>query len=137
MILENSYACAACRLADSGCFKNFLYQGGVMSTVSWVFEDLKFKNSEGSDQSWSCSESAQQNWDSQLGRLRTTSILVRAFWNFKLKVPWYSRNCSLQYTLIPNFWLTLMYIIKGQLISKGNFGFFNSSKKTNEKFLPQ
>ena len=33
-------------LADSGFFKNFLYQGGVKSTVSWVFEDLKFKISE-------------------------------------------------------------------------------------------
>ena len=30
-----------CILADSGFFKNFLYQGGVKSTVSWVFEDLK------------------------------------------------------------------------------------------------
>ena len=27
-------------VADSGFFKNFLYQGGVKSTVSWVFEDL-------------------------------------------------------------------------------------------------
>ena len=27
---------------------------------------------------------SQLNWDSQQGRLRTTSILVRAFWNFKL-----------------------------------------------------
>ena len=37
------------KLADSGFFKNFLYQGtgGVKSTVSWVFEDLKFKISEG------------------------------------------------------------------------------------------
>ena len=34
-------------LADSGFFKNFLYQGGVKSSVSWVFEDLKFKISEG------------------------------------------------------------------------------------------
>ena len=34
-------------LADSGFFKNFLYQGGVKSTVSWVFEDPKFKISEG------------------------------------------------------------------------------------------
>ena len=34
-------------LADSGFFKNLLYQGGVKSTVSWVFEDLKFKISEG------------------------------------------------------------------------------------------
>ena len=30
-------------LADSGFLKNFLYQGGVKSTVSWIFEDLKFK----------------------------------------------------------------------------------------------
>ena len=44
---------------------------------------------------------SQLNWDSYQGRLRTTSILVRAFWNFKLKVLKYSRNCSLQYTLIP------------------------------------
>ena len=34
-------------LADSGFFKNFLYQGGVKCTVSCVFEDLKFKISEG------------------------------------------------------------------------------------------
>ena len=37
---------------------------------------------------WSCPESAlvtsKFSWDSQLGRLRTTSMLVRAFWNFKL-----------------------------------------------------
>ena len=43
----------ACILADSGLFKNFLYQGGVKSTVSWVlFEYLKFKISEGYDQNW-------------------------------------------------------------------------------------
>ena len=46
-------------LADSGSFKNFLYQGGVKSTVSWVFEDLKFKISEGYDQNWCFSDSAQ------------------------------------------------------------------------------
>ena len=44
---------------------------------------------------------SQLNWDSQQGRLRTTSILVRAFWNFKLKVLKYSRSCSLHNTLIP------------------------------------
>ena len=27
-------------LADSGFFKNFLYQGGVRSTLFWVLEDL-------------------------------------------------------------------------------------------------
>ena len=46
-------------LADSGFFKNFLYQGGVKSTVSWVFEDLKFKISEGYDQNWCYPDSAQ------------------------------------------------------------------------------
>ena len=44
---------------------------------------------------------SQLNWDSKKGRHRTTSILVPAFWNFKLKVLKYSRNYSLQYTLIP------------------------------------
>ena len=41
-----------CILVDSGFFKNFLYQGGVKPTVFGVFEDLKFKISEGSDQNW-------------------------------------------------------------------------------------
>ena len=36
-----------CILADSGFFLNSLDQGGVKSTVSWVFEDLRFKMSEG------------------------------------------------------------------------------------------
>ena len=40
-------------LANSGFLKNFLYQGGVRSTVFWVFEDLKFKISEGYNQFWS------------------------------------------------------------------------------------
>ena len=48
-----------CTLADSGFFRNFLYQGGVKSTVSWVFEDLKFKISEGYDQNWCFPDSAQ------------------------------------------------------------------------------
>ena len=51
-----------------------------------------------------------EGWDSQQGRLRTTSILVRAFWNFKCKVLKYSRNCSLHNTLIPNLVKPLMYI---------------------------
>ena len=42
-----------CMLADSGVFKNVLYQGGVRSTVSWVFEDLNFKISEGYNQNLS------------------------------------------------------------------------------------
>ena len=43
----------------------------------------------------------QLNLDSQQSRVRTTSILVRAFWNLKLKVLEYSRNCNLHNTLIP------------------------------------
>ena len=75
-------------LGDSGVFKTSRYQGIVKATVSWVFEDLKFRISEGSD----------QNWDSQLGRIRTISVLVRAFWNSKLKVLKHSRKmCSSQY----------------------------------------
>ena len=48
-----------CKLANSGFFKNFLYQGGVNSTVSWVFEDHKFKISEGYDQNWCFPDPAQ------------------------------------------------------------------------------
>ena len=46
-------------LADSGIFKNFQHQGGVKSTVSLVFEDLKFKISKGYDQNWCFPDSAQ------------------------------------------------------------------------------
>ena len=42
-----------CMLVDSGVFKYVLYQGGVRSTVSWVFEDLNFKFSDGYDQIFS------------------------------------------------------------------------------------
>ena len=48
-----------CILADSGFFKNFLYQNGMKFTVSWVFEDLKFKISECYDQNWWFPDSAQ------------------------------------------------------------------------------
>ena len=37
-------------LGDSGFFSTSRYQGIVKATVSGVFEDLKFKVSEGSDQ---------------------------------------------------------------------------------------
>ena len=50
---------STCTLADSGFFKNLLHQGGVKSTVFWVFEDLKFKISEGYDQNWCFPDSAQ------------------------------------------------------------------------------
>ena len=50
-------------------FKNFLYQGGVKSTVSWVFEDLKFKISEGYDQNWCFPDSAQLAVSAKLRQL--------------------------------------------------------------------
>ena len=40
-------------------FQTSRYQGIVKATVSGVVEDLKFKISEGSDQNWSCPDSAQ------------------------------------------------------------------------------
>ena len=56
-------------LADSGFLKNFLYQGGVKSTVFWVFEDLKFKISEGYDQNWCFPDSAQLAVSAKLRQL--------------------------------------------------------------------
>ena len=56
-------------LADSGFFKNFLCQGGVKSTVSWVFEDLKFKISEGYDQNWCFPDPAQLAVSAKLRQL--------------------------------------------------------------------
>ena len=58
-----------CTLADSGFFKIFLYQGGVKSTVSWVFEDLKFEISEGYDQNWCFPDSAQLAVSAKLRQL--------------------------------------------------------------------
>ena len=85
---------AQCYIRWFRIFPTSKCQGIVKATVSGVFEDL--------------------NWDSQQGRLRTTSILVRAFWNFKRKVLKYSRNCSLHNTLIPN--LVKPYIYKGMTL---------------------
>ena len=45
-----------------------------------------------------------------MGRVRKIPIWVRTFWNFKLKVLNYSRNCSLHATLIPNSVKPLTYI---------------------------
>ena len=59
----------------------------MKATVSGVFEDLKFKISESSDQNWICPESAR-------------------------KVLMYSRNCSLHNTLIPNLLKALTYVLR-------------------------
>ena len=60
-------------LADSGFFKNFLYQGGVKSTVSWVFEDLKFKISEGYNQNWRFPDTVQLAVSAKLRQLTKQS----------------------------------------------------------------
>ena len=56
-------------VADSRFFKNFLYQGGLKSTVSWVFEDLKLKISEGYDQNWWFPDPAQVAVSAKLRQL--------------------------------------------------------------------
>ena len=48
-----------CTIADSVFFLDSSYQGGVKSTVSGVFEDLKFKISEGYKQNCCFPVSAQ------------------------------------------------------------------------------
>ena len=45
------------------------YQGGVKATVSGVVEDLKFKISEGSDQTWCFPDSAQLAVSAKLRQL--------------------------------------------------------------------
>ena len=81
---------------------------GYFRTLSWKFQKARTKIEV--VLALPCWLS-QLNWDSQQGRLRTTSILVRAFWNFKRKVLKYSRNCSLHNTLIPNLVKPLIYIM--------------------------
>ena len=47
-----------CTLECVTFFQTSRYQGILKATVPGVFEDLKFKISEGSDQNWSCPDSA-------------------------------------------------------------------------------
>jgi hypothetical protein len=56
-------------LVNSGFLKNFLYQGGVKSTVSRVFEVLKFKILEGYDQNWCFPDYAQLAVSAKLRQL--------------------------------------------------------------------
>ena len=56
--LSNSYVAEIVHSTYKG-FHQVWYQGIVKATVSGVFEDLKFKISEGSDQNRSCPDSAQ------------------------------------------------------------------------------
>ena len=59
------------------------------------------------------------------GRARTTSILVRAIWNFKLKVLKYSRNGIRQYILVAEVWHPLSYIL---IIVQGYYKVFINLK---------
>ena len=53
---------------------------------------------------------SQFSWDSQQGRARTTSILLEAFWNFKLKVLKYSQVPNKRvYSFIPNERVGLLF----------------------------
>ena len=56
-------------LADSGFFLDCQYQGGVKPTVFGVFEDLKFKISEGYDQNWCFPDPAQLAVSAKLRQL--------------------------------------------------------------------
>ena len=73
---------------------------GYLRTLSLKFQEVWTKI-EVVLTSWLPCWLSQLNWFSQQGKVRITSILVWAFWNFKLKVLKYSKNCSFQYTLIP------------------------------------
>ena len=49
--------------------QDFLNQGAVKSTLSWVFEGLKFKISEGYDPNWCFPDSAQLAVSAKLRQL--------------------------------------------------------------------
>ena len=82
----------------------FWDHSGVWPKVWLVFEDFNFKIQKARTKievflSLPCWLS-QLNWDRQQGTDRKTSILLVAFWNFKLKVLKYPGNCRLYATLI-------------------------------------
>ena len=56
-----------------------------MSTVSWVFEDLKFKISEGYDQNWCFPDTAQLAVSVQLRQLTGQSQEITNFGRSLLK----------------------------------------------------
>ena len=59
----------------------------------------------------------QVSWNSQQGRARKTSILILAFWNFKLQVLKHPRNCRLHATLILNLTKPPIYIVCFHFVS--------------------
>ena len=90
----------------------------MKATVSGVLEDLSLKISEGSDQNWSCPESAL--------------LAVSA----KLKVLKYSQNCSLHNTLItwslknpesPNIYAFIIWLVSLKIR--------NQAQKVSNPFL--
>ena len=61
----------------------FRFQCFSISFIQWIDHFFRL----------SLSRWRELNWDSQQDRARKTSILVIAFWNFKLKVLKYPQNC--------------------------------------------
>ena len=57
-------------------------------------------------------------WDSQQGSDRKTSILLVAFWNFKLKALKYPSICRLHATLILNLVKPLVYLHTSNAFAK-------------------
>ena len=81
--------------------------------LEYLIEDLTFRTSKGSDQNWSCPESALLAVSAKLRQLAgqtQDNFFVRAFWNFQFKVLWPIKKCSLHNTLIPILVKPLMYI---------------------------
>ena len=67
-------------LADSGFFKNFLYQGGVRPTVIWVFEGLKFKISEAKLRQLTGQSQENTNFGPNLLKGEGVSVLCEGIW---------------------------------------------------------
>ena len=88
-------------------FQTSRYQGIVKVTHSGVFEDLKFKISEGSNQNWGCPESALLAVSAKLAP-KTVAF----------KIPWYLEVWKILYTL-KNV-LTLTVLLFAQVTMKRN-----------------
>ena len=59
-----------------------------------------------------------------------------AFFFFHSSCQWGLRKGTSQLSTSGPFWICIFTSVKGQLISKGLFGFFNSPKKRTKNFCP-
>ena len=88
------------------CLTKFWDHSGVWPKISLVFEDFDFKILEGYKQNWSFPVSALFSFGAsrlqpKKDRDWKTSILLVAFWNFKIKVLKYLWSYRLHATLMP------------------------------------